>query len=175
LNLVNVTLSVTTLDNELARKMEPRTSSPEMRLKTVEVMANNGIPTGVNVAPVIPGLNDKEIPMILKAASEHGAEYAGHIMLRLPFAVKELFIEWLNREFPERADKILNSIKAIRGGKLNSSEWGKRFSGEGELAETIHKLFKISCRKYGLDKRGFNLSTEHFRKTNSEQMKLLFD
>jgi DNA repair photolyase len=174
LKLVSVTLSVTTLDRELARKMEPRTSSPEMRLKTIEALSKNNIPVGVNLAPIIPGLNEKEIPEILKEASERGAMYAGHIMLRLPYAVKDLFVDWVKREFPERANKILNSIREIRGGKLNSSEWGKRFSGEGELADTIHKLFKISCRKYGLNKRDFNLTRKHFKVPEKDNQLKLF-
>jgi DNA repair photolyase len=172
LNLVTVTLSITTLDNNLVRKMEPRTSSPEMKLKTIELMAANGIPTGVNIAPVIPGLNDLEIPNILKEASQIGADYAGHAMLRLPYAVKDLFIDWITKEFPERSNKILNSIREIRGGKLNSSEWGIRFRGEGELADTIHNLFNISCRKYGLNKRTFHLPTEHFIKAFPQQLEL---
>ena len=172
LNLVTVILSVTTLDKNLARKMEPRTSSPEMRLKTIELMAKNGIPAGVNIAPIIPGLNDLEIHSILKEASARGADYAGHTMMRLPYAVKDLFMDWVGKEFPERANKILNSIREMRGGKLNSSEWGKRFTGEGELADTIHNLFEISCRKYGLNKRSFHLSTEHFVRAFPQQLGL---
>ena len=171
-NLVTVTLSVTTLNKNLARKMEPRTSSPEMRLKTIELMAKNGIPTGVNIAPVIPGLNDLEIPGILKGASERGADYAGHTLVRLPYAVKDLFIDWVKKEFPDRSNKILNSIREIRGGKLNSSEWGKRFTGEGELADTVHNLFEISCKKYGLNKRSFHLSTEYFVRAFPQQLGL---
>jgi DNA repair photolyase len=160
--LISITLSVTSLDRELARKMEPRTSSPEMRLKTIEALAENNIPVGVNTAPIIPGLNDREIPEILKEASARGAAHAGYVMLRLPFSVKDLFVEWLKREFPLKASKVINSIKSIRNGKLNSSEWGERFRGEGELADTIRTLFKVSCKKYGLNKRDFNLTTKHF-------------
>jgi len=170
--LVTVTLSITTLNKDLAHKMEPRTSSPVKRLQTIELFARNGIHTGVNVAPIIPGLNDKEIPNILKEASERGAEYAGHIMLRLPYAVKDLFINWVNREFPDRANKIINSIKEIRGGKLNSYEWGKRFSGEGELADAIHSLFEISCRKYGLNEKIFSLNTKNFTNDFTKQLNM---
>jgi len=173
LKLVSVTISVTTLDRELARKMEPRTSSPEMRLKTIEALAANNIPVGVNLAPVIPGLNDKEIPEILKESFERGATHAGYIMLRLPYAVKDLFTEWLKREYPLKASKVISSIKSIRGGKLNSSEWGVRFRGEGEIAETIENLFEISCRKYGLNKRDFDLNKQHFKvPLRNEQLKL---
>lgn len=171
--LVTVTISVTSLDKELARKMEPRASSPEMRLKTVKALAENGIPVGVNLAPIIPGLNDKEIPSILKEASERGAGSAGYIVLRLPFAVKDLFIDWLKREFPLKAAKIISSIKSIRGGQLNSSEWGVRFRGEGEIAETIENLFKISTRKYGLNKRNYNLTRQRFNVPDrNNQLKL---
>jgi len=161
-NLATVTISITTLDKTLARKMEPRTSSPEMRLKTIQALADNEIPTGVNLAPIIPGLNDKEIPEILKLASERGATSAGYILLRLPYAVKDLFVDWLKREYPLKAEKVINSIKSVRNGKLNSSEWGIRFKGEGEIAETIEKLFRISCRKYNLNKRSYNLSRMRF-------------
>ncbi len=173
LKLVSVSLSITSLDRDLARKMEPRASSPEMRLKTIEELAKNNIPVGVNLAPIIPGLNDKEIPEILKATSETGASFAGYIMLRLPYSVKDLFVEWLKREFPLRANKVISSIKSVRGGKLNSSEWGVRFKGEGELADTIKNLFKISCRKYGLNKRDFNLTRKLFKiPSNDNQLKL---
>jgi len=172
LELVTVTLSITTLDKELARKMEPRTSSPEMRLETIKVMAENGIPVGVNIAPIIPGLNDREIPNILKESTNRGATHAGKIILRLPYAVKDLFIEWVEREFPEKSKKIINSIKAIRGGKLNSAERVKRFTGEGKLAESIHKLFHISCEKYGLNAKRNYLSTDKFRRNASTQMEI---
>lgn len=172
LGIVSVTISVTTLDKSLARKMEPRTSTPEMRLRTIEVFAENNIPVGVNVAPVIPGLTDKEIPDIIREASQRGAEFAGYIMLRLPYSVKDLFIEWINREFPEKASKVLNSIKSVRNGKLNSSERGIRFKGEGELADTIKRLFQISCAKYGLSKRTFDFTTEHFKSDHTAQIQL---
>ena len=152
--------------------MEPRTSSPEMRLGTIEMMAKNEIPSGVNIAPIIPGLNDKEIPNILKKAAARGDVHAGKIMLRLPYAVKDLFLEWVGKEFPEKANKIINSIKEVRGGKLNSSEWGKRMTGEGERAETIHKLFHLSCRKYGLNNQRNELTTEKFVRSASEQLEI---
>ncbi len=170
--LVTVTLSITTLDKNLAHKMEPRTSSPEMRFNTINKLSGNNIPTGVNVAPIIPGLNDKEIPEILRTASLFGASHAGYIMLRLPFSVKEIFINWIKNEFPDRANKILNNIRNMRDGKLNNSEFGERFSGKGEMAEAIKNLFDISCRKYGLNKRPYDLSTEYFRGNANKQMEL---
>jgi DNA repair photolyase len=172
LNLTSVALSITSLDRELISKLEPRTSRPELKLKTIEELAKNNIPAGVNVAPVIPGLNDEEIPRILKEASERGATSAGHVILRLPYANKDLFIDWLNKHYPGKAGKILNRIKDLRGGKLNNSEWGKRFTGEGEIAEAIHSLFYISCEKYGMNKRHIKLTTSLFRHEFSNQMDL---
>ena len=171
-NLVVVTISITTLDKNLAHKMEPRTALPEMRLATIEAIAKNGIPVGVNIAPIIPGLNDKEIPNILKKAAEKGSEHAGKIMLRLPYAVKDLFIEWIEREFPDKASKVINSIKDVRGGKLNSYERGVRFRGEGELADAIHNLFYISCKKYGLNKERTELSTKNFVREEKRQLEM---
>ena len=168
LELVSVCLSVTTLDKELARRMEPRTSSPERRLQVIEKFANEKIPVGVNIAPVIPGLNDEEIPAILKEASARGAMFAGHIMLRLPYAVKDLFLQWLKTEFPDRERKIINKIMEMRDGKLNESEFGTRFSAKGELAETIHSLFELSCKKYGLNGKKAVLRKDLFKKPNNQ-------
>jgi DNA repair photolyase len=168
LNLVSVCLSVSTLDRELARRMEPRTSSPERRLQTIEKFAESNIPVGVNIAPVIPGLNDEEIPSILKEAALRGAVFAGHIMLRLPYAVKDLFLHWLKKEFPDRESKIVNKIREMRDGKLNDYEFGTRFSGKGELAETIHSLFELSCKKYGLNDKKILLRTDLFGKVNNQ-------
>jgi DNA repair photolyase len=168
LNLVSVSLSVTTLDRELARRMEPRTSSPERRLETIRKFAEYNIPVGVNIAPIIPGLNDEEIPSILKEAASRGAVFAGHIMLRLPYSVKDLFLQWIKKEFPDRESKIVNKIREMRDGKLNESEFGTRFSAKGELAETIHSLFELSCRKYGLNKSKIHLRTDLFGKVNNQ-------
>ena len=171
-NLVSVMLSITSLDKEIIRKMEPRASTPEKRLNTIEILSQNNIPVGVNLAPIIPGLNDREIPEILKESSKHGALRAGYILLRLPLSVTELFISWLQKEFPNRSSKILNSIKQIRGGKLNESEFGKRFKGEGELAETIENLFDLSCRKFGLSKSRVVLRTDLFQNKTNKQLEL---
>ena len=171
LNLVSVTLSITTLDKNLARKMEPRTSLSERRLQTIEKFAQNDIPVGVNIAPVIPGLNDEEIPAILKEASLRGAISAGHIMLRLPYAVKDLFLQWLKKEFPDRESKIVNKILEMRDGKLNDPEFGTRFTGKGELAGTIHSLFDLSCKKYGLNKKRIILRKDLFCR-ESDQLEM---
>ena len=170
LNTVSVTVSLTTLDNHLARTMEPRTSSPVKRLETVEVLSKIGIRAGVLVAPVIPGLNDEEIPSLLRAAASSGAQYAGFTMLRLPYAIKELFQEWLKSNLPERASKILSRIRDVRGGKLNDSTFGKRMRGEGHLAKSIQQLFRASHRKYFDESSKFTLSNEHFRRPRDLQL-----
>lgn len=165
-HLVHVMVSITSLDAELVRRMEPRTSTPEKRLGTIAVLAHHGIPVGVNVAPIIPGLTDEELPAILKAASEHGAQSAGYILLRLPGAVRELFVEWLHRTLPHRTGKVLNRIRDTRRGALSDARFGTRLKGEGETAATIHQLFTLSVQKYGLDTRWSGLSTEHFRRVS---------
>ena len=172
MNLVRVVISVTTLKKELHRVMEPRTSSPDMRLKAIEILASNNIPVSVNVAPIIPGLTDEEIPSILKEASVRGAVSAGNVILRLPHSVKELFIDWLRREFPERADKIINRIKEVHGGKLYDSNFGRRLTGYGEWADTIQKIFISGCRKYNLNTKNTPLNKEVFRRNFSDQFSM---
>lgn len=163
LNLVRVLISITTLKKDLQRVMEPRTSTPAMRLKTIEFLNQNGIPCGVNVAPIIPGLTDEEIPVILKEVSERGAKFAGRVVLRLPYSIKDLFTEWLNREFPDRANKILNRIKELHNGKLYDSNFGTRLTGTGKWADAIQKIFSVNCNKYNLNKEKIPLATELFR------------
>ncbi len=167
-NLIHIMISITSLDEELIRTMEPRTSTAEKRLSTIETLARNGIPVGVNVAPVIPGLTDEELPAILKAAAEHGAQSAGYILLRLPGAVKSLFVNWLEREVPLRAGKVLHRIRETRQGELSDARFGSRLKGEDEIAETISKLFDLNAQKYHLNKRWSSLATEHFRKDEGQ-------
>ncbi len=171
-NIVSVMLSIPSLDPKLTRIMEPRTSEPGRRFKTVAELKARNIPVGVNIAPIIPGLTDKEIPSILKAAAKAGAGFAAREMLRLPYSVKDLFLEWLYENLPERADKIISQIKQVRNGKLNESAPGKRFSGEGELARTINNLFDISCKKYGIKKYGPVLTTGNFGMNKNLQFNL---
>lgn len=170
-NLVFVVLSITTLDQNLAKIMEPRTSAVHKRLETVAALAENGIPVGVNVAPIIPGLTESEIPAILQAAAERGARHAGYTIVRLSHSVKDLFQEWLQREVPERAAKVLGRIRDVRRGKLSESGFGKRMSGEGGFAETIDQLFEINCRKYRLNENPFSLSTQEFLRPGDNQLK----
>lgn len=172
LQLVNVTVSITTLDASLHRVMEPRTSAPEQRLKTIETLAAAGIPVGVSLAPVIPGLNDSEMPAILKRAQENGAGFAFYTMVRLPHGVKDLFVEWLHREFPDRAEKVINRIKEIREGKLSTAEFGKRMTGTGEIADSIAQLFDLTCAKYGINARESRLRKDLFINRRDGQIDL---
>lgn len=172
LNLVHVHMSITTLDPELARVMEPRTSAPARRLEAVERLATAGIPTGVNAAPVIPGLTDEEMPAILREAAQRGAKSAVYILVRLPGAVEPLFIEWLQRELPLRAGKVLNRLRESRGGRLSDSRFGMRMSGEGKIAESIRDLFNLTCRKYHLNEQVIELSTQHFTRPGAQQPSL---
>ncbi|MFL6059394.1 MAG: PA0069 family radical SAM protein [Rubrobacteraceae bacterium] len=161
---VAVAFSLTTLDDDLRRIMEPRTSRPARRLAAVEKLAAGGIPVGVMTAPVIPGLNDHELPNLLSAAAEAGATFAAYVPVRLPYAVAPLFEDWLARHFPERKDKVLNRIRSMRGGELNDASFGSRMRGEGLFAQHIAQLFSISCRRAGMGEGGFpKLSTAAFR------------
>ncbi|MDP9193823.1 MAG: PA0069 family radical SAM protein [Acidobacteriota bacterium] len=159
-----VTVSITTLDPALGRIMEPRTSSPELRLDAIAKLAAAGVPVGVNVAPVIPGLTDHEMPSILAAAKDAGAKWAGIVVLRLPWAVAPLFEKWLEEHFPDRKDKVLNRIRDLRGGKLYDAQWGVRGRGTGVFAEQIRALFDVTCRRVGLNEEHYELSTAAFRK-----------
>jgi DNA repair photolyase len=159
-----VAVSLTTLDDDLRRIMEPRTSRPARRLAAVERLAASGIPVGVMTAPVIPGLNDHELPALLSVAAEAGASFAAYVPVRLPYAVAPLFEDWLARHFPERKDKVLNRIRAMRGGELNDANFGSRMRGEGLFAQHIAQLFSISCRRAGMGEGRFpKLSTAAFR------------
>jgi len=172
LNLISTMLSITTLDKTLISKMEPRTAAPERKLITIEKLAEAGIPVGVNIAPVIPGLTDGEIPEILKQSAKRGATYASYILLRLPLSLKEIFINWLESEFPDRKEKILNKIREMRDGKLNESEIGKRFKSKGEQAEAVKNLFYISCRKYKLNLRDISPTTSLFKRHSDNQLEM---
>lgn len=171
-NAVHVTLSVTTLDRDLARVMEPRTSQPYRRLKAIEELAEKRISVGVNVAPVIPGLTDHECADILKAARDCGASRAGYTIVRLPYGVKDLFQQWLEQHFPDRKEKVLNRLRDMRDGELNSSEFGKRMSGEGNFARQISDLFRLQVKKLGYNQSPGSLSTDHFRRPEHGQLNL---
>jgi len=162
LNLVSVHFSITTLDPCLARIMEPRAAAPHRRMEALHSLSGAGVPTGVSVSPVIPGLTDEEIPAIVRDAAANGARSAVYIIVRLPLAVEQLFVEWLERHMPARSAKILNRLREIRGGKLSTSDFSTRKQGEGKIAESIRALFEMSCRKNGLSQDGFELATSRF-------------
>lgn len=148
--LAKVYLSVTTLDNELARKLEPRAAAPAKRLAAVRALRDAGIPAGVMVAPVIPALTDAEMETILAAAADAGATEAGYILLRLPLEVKDLFTEWLHAHYPDRARKVLSLVRDTRGGQLNDAAFGRRMRGNGPYAALIAARFEVAVRRLGL-------------------------
>src|ERR1700719_711402 len=171
-NAAAVNISITSLDSKLQRVLEPRTSPPLARLETIARLRAAGVPVGVMVAPIIPGLTDHEVPNIVEACARAGAQFAGYTIVRLPWAVAPLFENWLTEHFPERKEKILGRLRDLRcNGKLNNSKWHTRMIGEGIFAEQIANLFKVSCRRSGIGERP-NLSTAAFRRPN-EQLALL--
>src|SRR3954470_24196015 len=150
---VAVNISITSLDPKLQRILEPRTSPPSARLETVRTLRQAGIPVGVMVAPIIPGITDHEVPKIVEACGEAGAGFAGYVILRLPWAVAPLFERWLDEHFPDRKEKVLGRIRSMRGDKLYDSRWRKRQLGEGVFAEQIGAMFEVACRRAGLNER----------------------
>lgn len=169
---VRVFVSVTTLDPDLTATLEPRAARPAARLETIRRLAAAGVPVGVMVAPVIPGLNDREIPAILEAAAAAGASTASWIMLRLPHAVAPLFEKWLGDHLPARRDRILARIRDVRGGALSSSRFGTRMRGEGIVADQVAQLFRLAARRHGLDRPIPALRTDAFRRAGGEQLEL---
>ena len=170
----SVFVSITTLNPELARTLEPRASAPQRRLAAINLLAEAGVPVGVMSAPIIPGLNDHEVPAILQAAADAGARAAGHTVVRLPYAVSELFVEWLEEHYPERKNKVLNHIRALRRGKLNDPRWHTRMRGEGRTAQAIHDLFEVGRRKAGLTAPFPALSAAAFRRPERDGQLALF-
>ena len=168
-----VFLTITTLDADLASRLEPRASRPPARLRAIRALADAGVPVGVMVAPVIPGLTEHELPQILQAAREAGARNAGYVVLRLPHAVKQIFEDWLAREEPLKKERVLSRVRELRGGKLNVSDWATRMKGEGIYADQVHDLFKVAARRAGLNETRTELSTGHFRRPGGVQMELL--
>lgn len=167
-----VSISVTTLDADLAARLEPRASRPEARLRAVRELNDAGVPAGISMAPIVPGLNDHEIPAVLEAAADHGARFASYTVLRLPLGVKEVFAGWLDRHFPGKKDGVLRRVREMRGGSLNDSRFGTRFSGEGPVAEEIRRLFHVAAKRARLDGPLPSLSTAHFRRRMPGQMEL---
>jgi len=176
--LVSVMFSITTLDNDIKRALEPRTAGPQARLKALEQLAAAGVPVGVMVAPVIPSLTDHEMEHILEAAKNAGATRAGYTLLRLPHEVKDLFREWLAEHYPDRAQHVMSIINQSRGGKDYQAQFGARMVGTGVFAELLRKRFQVAKRKLGLDApdERFELRTDLFRPpaVNQAQMSLGF-
>ncbi|MBV9556229.1 MAG: PA0069 family radical SAM protein [Pseudolabrys sp.] len=173
-NLAKVALSVTTLDPELARTMEPRAATPMRRMEALRRLSQAGIPTTVMVAPIIPAINDMDIERILDAAKMAGVQEAGYVLLRLPIEVKDIFKEWLKANFPDRASKVMKIIRETRGGKEYDAEWHARQTGKGPYAWLIGRRFEMACEKLGLNVRRRTLTTELFRKPKpgTEQLSL---
>lgn len=171
-NCVSVLISVTTLDTDLAGVMEPRTSRPNRRLEAIRKLADAGIPVGVMVAPIIPGLTDHECANILEKASAAGASFASYTVLRLPYKVKDLFTDWLEQHYPQRKKKVLHKIMDIRDGKLNSYEWKTRMKGKGNFSKQIADLFAVQTKKLGLNEKKRRLTTEHFVRSTGSQLTL---
>jgi DNA repair photolyase len=161
--LVHVYMSVTTLDPELARRMEPRAASPKRRLATLERLAHAGVPVGVLVSPIIPALNDHEIERIVAAAAASGARRVGAILLRLPHEVKTLFSEWLQRHYPDRAEHVLGRLREARGGKLYESAFGERMRGRGPYADMIQARFEAARVRHGLSRQAYPFDASRFR------------
>ncbi|KAF1070717.1 MAG: hypothetical protein GAK45_00715 [Pseudomonas citronellolis] len=155
-NLVSVAFSLTTLDDELKRIMEPRTAAPAARLRAMRTLHAAGVPVSAVCAPMIPMVNDHELERILEAAAEAGARSAGYILLRLPLEIDELFQEWLQAHFPQRAEHVMSLIRQSRGGKHYDSRFGTRMRGEGVFADLLQKRFRLAARRLGLDRRDYS-------------------
>ena len=160
--LAEVFLSITTLDKDIARKLEPRAAAPQRRLETLSTLSNAGVPVGVLIAPVIPQLTDKDLEAILEAAAAHGARQAGYVMLRLPLEVAPLFRDWLDAHYPLRAAHIMSLVQQMRGGKDYGAQWGIRMRGTGAFADLIARRFQIASRRFGLDRTHMALDTSRF-------------
>lgn len=170
-----VTLSVTTLDRDLARKLEPRAPTPPKRLAAIGSLAALGIPTGVLAAPMIPALNDMELERILEAAAKAGASGAGYVLLRLPLEISDLFREWLESHFPDKAAHVMSMVKQTRGGAMYDSRWGQRAVGSGPYADLLNQRFKLALKRYGLNRRSLDLDISQFERPpqKGDQLSLL--
>ena len=169
---VGVTVSLTTLDHKLSSLLEPRASRPARRLAAIKKLAEAGVPVGYLQAPMIPGLTDAEAPAIGAAAAKAGATFSGYVALRLPFAVKSLFEDWLEQNYPEKKNKVLSRVREIRGGKLNDPNFTSRMRGEGIYAEQMAKLFQLARKKSGITERWPKLTIEHFQRPGIDQLRL---
>lgn len=172
LNLISVALSIPTMNEDLRRKMEPRTSSAIKKLEALKILKENNIPTGAMIAPIIPGLNSDETLNIIKEISETGADWFGYTLIRLNDTVEPVFVKWLETSFPDRKDKVISLIKQMRGGKLGEKRYFERYKGEGSIAEMIHNTIEIGRNKYFRDRKMVELSAAHFSGSKTQQLKL---
>jgi len=173
-NLARVYVSITTLDRELARKLEPRAAAPQRRLETVKTLTQAGVPVGIMVAPIIPQLNDKELETILEASAASGARWAGWTMLRLPYEVKDLFRDWLAQHYPLRAAHVMSIVQQVRGGRDNDPNFGSRMRGTGLFADVIARRFELACNRLKLNPARAPLDTSRFRPPQSDAQLSLF-
>lgn len=174
LKLVHVMITITSLKEDLRLKMEPRTATAKNRLKVIEQLSKAGIPTGVMTAPIIPGLNSNEIPELIKAAGQHGATSAGMTIVRLNGAIGDIFTDWIHKNFPDAAEKVLSQIKEAHGGQVNDSRYGTRMRGEGNIAASIRQLFKMSVKRYIGENKEFEYDLTAFRRPGEVQQLELF-
>jgi DNA repair photolyase len=172
LNLVHVNVSITSLDEQLRQKLEPRTITASGRLAVIQKLSENGIPVRVMAAPIIPGLNSNELPNIIKAAADRGALAAGFTIVRLNGSIGEIFTDWVHKAYPDRAEKVLNMIKDCHGGQLNDSRFGTRMSGEGNIAASIHQLFKMACNRFLSGRQMPAYNSDLFTPLNGKQTEL---
>ncbi len=171
--LIHVMVSITSLREELRLKMEPRTVTAKNRLKVIEQLNKAGIPAGIMTAPIIPGLNSDEIPQLIEAAANHGADVAGYTIVRLNGSIKEIFTDWIHKNFPDRAEKVLHQIAEVHGGEVSDNRYGKRMRGEGNIAQAINQLFRMAVKKHLGTKQKFEFDLTAFSQPDdSKQMKL---
>ena len=161
--LASVFISITTLDHEIARRLEPRATAPQRRLQTIKRLSEAGVPCGVLVAPVIPFLTDSGVEKVLEAAREAGASMAGYVLLRLPYEVKDLFKAWLDEHYPLKASHVMSRVRDMRGGKEYDSQFVSRMRGEGQFADLLAKRFKVACQRLGFNRNRESLDTTRFR------------
>ena len=171
-NLVSVSFSIPTINEEIRRKMEPRTSSVNNKLKAIETLSQNGIAVGVMVAPVIPGLTSDESLPIVKAIADAGAKSFSYVIVRLNDTVEPVFVNWINAHFPDRAQKVLNLIRSMHGGNLGEKRFHERYKGEGNIAKLIRNTFALAVRKYFADREMPVLNAENFTGTRAQQLRL---
>jgi len=170
--LVHVAVTINSLNEELRQKMEPRTVTAKGRLQLIKQLTETGIPVMLMCAPIIPGLNSDEMPALIEAAAEQGATAASFTIVRLNGAISELFKDWIYKAFPDRAEKVLHGIASCHGGKLNDSQFGRRMRGEGQLAESIHQLFKLAVAKFMGENKLPRLRTDLFTPVSGKQLDL---